>query len=147
MLFEVHDAWLRFIVHPPVGFLLAETVLQASQDFHHTLGRQQWWEICMLSCGNVIIGMAAQSAGTNGFAKLLDDCLVGARLEECASGIGRFEEAPPNGLALLQQGTLMHLGGPGGRTVHRELQDHVVRLGPGELRLSGRNAVSFWKSH
>ena len=79
-------------------------------------------------------------------AKLLEDCLVGARLEECASGIGRFEEAPLNGPALLQQGTLMRLGGPGGRTVHRELQDDVVRLGPGELRLSGRNDVGFFGS-
>jgi len=143
---EVHDAWLRFIVHPPVGFLLAGAVLQASQDFHHTLGRQQWWVIYILSCDTVIIGMAAQSAVTNGIAKLLEECLVGARLEELASGISRFEEAPPHGPALPQQGTPMRLGGPGGRTVHRELQDHVVRLGRGELRLSGRNAVSFWKS-
>ena len=87
------------------------------------------------------MGIGAQSAVTNGFAKLLEDCLVGARLEELASGISRFEEAPLHGLALPQQGTLMRLSGPGGRTVHRELQDHVVRLGRGELRLSGRNAV------
>ena len=86
---------------------------------------------------------ATQSGSTNGTAKLRDNTLVGARLEELASGISRFEEAPPNGPALLQQGTLMLLGGPGGRTVHRELQDDVVRLGRGELRLSGRNDVGF----
>ena len=40
MVSEVHDARLRFIVHPPVGFLLAGAVLHASQDFNHTLGRQ-----------------------------------------------------------------------------------------------------------
>ena len=85
--------------------------------------------------------VAAQSGFINGMAKLLEDCLVGAPLEELASGISRFEEAPPHGPALPQQGTLMRLGGPGGRTVHVELQHHVVRLGRGELRLSGRNAV------
>ena len=92
----------------------------------------------------VIMGIvAAQSGSINGIARLLEECLVGARLEEVASGISRSEEAPPNGLALLQQGTVMRLGGPGGRTVHRELQDDVVRLGRGELRLSGRNDVGF----
>jgi len=91
--------------------------------------------------------VAAQSGLINVIAKIREDCLVGARLEELASGISRSEEAPPNGLALLQQGTVMRLGGPGGRTVHRELQDDVVRLGRGELRLSGRNVASFWKSH
>ena len=147
MVIEVHDAWLRFIVHPPVGFLLAGAVLQASQDFHHTLGRQQWWVMYRLSSDIVIIGMVAAQCGfINGFAKLLEECLVGARLEELASGIGRFEEAPLHGLALLQQGTVMRLGGPGGRTVHQELQDHVVRLGRGELRLSGRNAVFLGRS-
>ena len=55
---EVHDARLRFIVHPPVG-LLAGAVLQASQDFHHTLGRQYWWVIYILSCDNVTIGIVA----------------------------------------------------------------------------------------
>ena len=100
----------------------------------------------MYSLSFDIATAAAQSGLINGYAKLLEECLVGARLEERASGISRFEEAPPNGLALPQPGTLMCLGGPGGRTVHRELQDDVVRLGRGELRLSGRNAVSFWKS-
>ena len=90
-----------------------------------------------------IVIVAAQSGSINGTAKLREDCLVGARVEELASGIGRFEEAPLHGIAPLQQGTVMRLGGPGGRTVHLELQDDVVRLGRGELRLSGRNAVFF----
>ena len=135
MVSEVHDARLPFTVRPPVGFP-AGAVLQTSQDFHHTLGREPWCGICCpvsVREGNV----AAQSGLINGFAKPRDNALVGACLEECASGISRFEEAPPPDPAL-QQGTLMPLGGPGGRTVDVELQDDAVRLGWGEWRLSGR---------